>query len=408
MPLLATKYRCTGCMLCGDVCPHSAISFSTNDAYYYPIIDSAKCIDCKLCEKYCPEIVPKLPLKNTVLYTPVVGWINNMDIRKKSASGGAFMAIALAFITDSEKRNVKWNIVGSILENNRSKMKIISRVDDLALFQGTKYSATNTADIYTHTLRALKKGEDVLFSGLPCHINALHIYLNNRHFKGKLLTCDLICNGVPSNKLLQLTSNDISKVISFRDKVDGWSHTTALQYFNIKGELCRETLETNYFLKALCNNFLMRECCYDCKYCTLFRNSDITIGDWWGCSLSEEQSMYGVSLVIPHSDRGIEIVKASDFDSHNIDWHECLPYNPRIFTGKRFIGRLIPNYIKNRINNFSNQTIYRLLTCDYSAKKSINPFWIYYKFKFKILNKIDKRYRDKALKAILSIINNDK
>jgi len=408
MPALAPKNKCTGCMLCGDICPHSAINFSRDDEYYYPIIDNGKCVECKLCEKFCPEITSELPLKNTELLSPIAGWINNKTIRKNSASGGAFMAVASAFINDCECRNVKWNIVGSVLEDNHSRMKIISSADELALLQGTKYSATVTRDVYKSTLFALKKGEDVLFSGLPCHINALLVYLNNRSYGGRLITCDLICNGVPNNKLMELTSNNVSKIISYRDKDDGWGHITALKYINNDGELCRDTLTTNYFLKALCKNFLMRESCYDCKYCTLYRNSDMTIGDWWGCSLSAEQSKDGVSLIIPHSHRAVELVTNADFEMLDIDWHECLPYNPRIFTGKRFIGSLIPEYLKNKIDKLSDKTVYRLLTCEYSAKKTLNPFWIYYKLKYKVLSKMDDKFRKNALDSTMAVIKKSK
>ena len=42
-----------------------------------------------------------------------------------------------------------------------------------------------------------------MFSGLPCQVYALKKYLYNKSYLGDLVTCDLICNGVPSYKLLE-------------------------------------------------------------------------------------------------------------------------------------------------------------------------------------------------------------
>lgn len=43
---------CVGCKACGDICPTSAIAFSTDrEGFWYPSIDMGKCISCNLCEK---------------------------------------------------------------------------------------------------------------------------------------------------------------------------------------------------------------------------------------------------------------------------------------------------------------------------------------------------------------------
>ena len=56
MPKLATLKTCTGCMLCMNVCPNNAIQIKQVDGFLNPQIDKERCIECKLCEHYCPVI----------------------------------------------------------------------------------------------------------------------------------------------------------------------------------------------------------------------------------------------------------------------------------------------------------------------------------------------------------------
>jgi ferredoxin len=44
------KSDCTGCKMCGDICPVNAISFENQKAK----IDPEKCIECGKCMKVCP------------------------------------------------------------------------------------------------------------------------------------------------------------------------------------------------------------------------------------------------------------------------------------------------------------------------------------------------------------------
>lgn len=47
-----SKEVCTGCKMCGDICPTNAISFQTDfDGCWYPNVDDEKCVKCGLCEK---------------------------------------------------------------------------------------------------------------------------------------------------------------------------------------------------------------------------------------------------------------------------------------------------------------------------------------------------------------------
>ena len=62
---IQNKVDCCGCNACGDICAHHAITFKTdNEGFWYPEVDTGKCINCGLCEKVCPIINIKDLKKN--------------------------------------------------------------------------------------------------------------------------------------------------------------------------------------------------------------------------------------------------------------------------------------------------------------------------------------------------------
>ena len=46
--------QCTGCTMCGQLCPTGAIQFEIKDGFRYPKVVRNKCINCDLCNKRCP------------------------------------------------------------------------------------------------------------------------------------------------------------------------------------------------------------------------------------------------------------------------------------------------------------------------------------------------------------------
>lgn len=69
-------------------------------------------------------------------------------------------------------------------------------INGLAPFRGSKYVQSKIGDSFKQVEYFLKQGRMVLFSGVPCQIAALKLYLQKEY--DNLLTVDVICHGVPS------------------------------------------------------------------------------------------------------------------------------------------------------------------------------------------------------------------
>ena len=63
-------------------------------------------------------------------------------------------------------------------------------------FRGSKYVQSRIGDSFRQTECFLKTGRKVLFSGTPCQIAGLKLFLKKEY--DNLLTVDFICHGVPS------------------------------------------------------------------------------------------------------------------------------------------------------------------------------------------------------------------
>lgn len=340
------KKDCVGCNACVQSCPKNCIAMSFDEeGFLYPNINLDACINCHICEKVCPVLNVTLPQR------PISAFAAkniNTKIQKASSSGGVFFAIAKEFIKDGgivfgAKFNEQWEVVHDYTET----------VAGLKVFQGSKYVQSKIGNTYKQAEEFLKLGKKVLFTGTPCQIRGLDLYLK-KDYGNNLLKMDFICHGVPSpmiwNKYLRTLIGNINdrisesqtsvihpsvlklKDIRFRDKKLGWErYGFALDGFFIKnGKLDSDKLlnlffqehKFNIYMKGFLNDIYLRPSCYSCPVKCLRSSSDITIGDFWGISKKypELYDSNGVSLILFNTlkSKGINIndliLKEVDFD----------------------------------------------------------------------------------------------
>lgn len=335
MPKLPKYSRCTGCLACKDTCGKNAISIKYADGHIYPAVEVGLCVNCGLCEKSCPIINPQNN-NDSDIYKVYGGWCKNNKVRKDSASGGAFSAMALHVL---EKKG--YVIGASLLEDGSVKHTAVDSIDDLPILQKSKYIQSDTSGIYRTTKDLLLKGKYVLFSGTPCQVGGLISYLRKDY--ENLITVDVVCNGVPSKEALEffVRKNDVQKIISYRGKDFGWHdlYSQGISWENFDGKVFFPSRSKDLFYRIFSCGLTHRQSCCKCKFSSMPRYSDITIADFWGIKRYEEEWQDGVSLILANNAKAEAFLKECD-DLHlfESDLKECVTANPRLVNGIKYHG----------------------------------------------------------------------
>ena len=302
------KKDCCGCSACVQICPKVCISLVEDaEGFLYPHVDRNSCIGCGLCEKVCPIINAGEPREPLRCYAA-----KNKDerIRMESSSGGIFTLLAENIIDDGgvvfgARFDDKWEVVHDYTETKAG----------LAAFRGSKYVQSRIGNTFRQAESFLKEGRKVLFSGTPCQIKGLKLYLRKDY--DNLLTVDFICHGVPSPGVWRQYLDE-----TFRkpDRREGRGKNTVLSSpkklgwkkysFVVRGKsagqadknsvLLSDMHQNNVYMKAFLSDLILRPSCYGCRAKEGRSGSDITIADFWGIQnvLPEFDDDKGVSLVL--------------------------------------------------------------------------------------------------------------
>ena len=239
-----------------------------------------------------------------------IGNHKNEDICKKSSSGGAFTAITDAAFQE-EKNTV---VYGCILNEKLDALHIrATSIQERDKMRGSKYISSNMGDCFELVEKDLKNDKFIIFSGTPCQIAGLYSYLNVKNLDVKrLLTIEVICHGVGSNKFFHdyvehLEKKYKSKAIScnFRAKrKPGKLQDMEISFANGK-KYNASTTKFDWFYSAYHNNIILKPSCFYCKYACKERIADISIGDAW----KNGDTKKAQSLLISNSDKGLEWIK---------------------------------------------------------------------------------------------------
>lgn len=295
------KEQCCGCGACKAVCVHGAIAMVMDrEGFFYPEIDNKRCVRCGNCKEVCPIKGGNRESEGQVY---VGAQAKDDEIRFSSSSGGVFPVLA--------KWVLKGNgVVFGAAMNKSGKVfhRDIQDAKDIIQLQKSKYVQSHMSDCYEKVKNYLEQGRQVMFTGTPCQCQAMRKYIGKEH--EKLLLVDLICYGVPSPGIWKKYRKELKKKyheevfeFCFRDKRKRDNgHTVVMK--TAEGEhAC--PMDQDLFCRLYFGNYILRPSCHACRFCTVERESDLTIGDFWGIEKAkpEMDDGMGTSLIILHNEK---------------------------------------------------------------------------------------------------------
>ena len=306
---------CTGCRMCESLCPKQCIAIEEDEeGFLVARVDEGLCIHCGICTERCPQ-TSFIQFSGKIPPAAYAAILTNPHALKNSASGGAFMALAEYVL---QKGGV---VFGCVFDDKRiARHTAVTSVGELAAMQGSKYVQSDTGKTFAQAKTYLEQGRHVLYTGTPCQIAGLKSYMGCEY--DNLIAVDLICHGVPSPRLfkqniawLEMKKRIKVEDYTFRSKKQwGWGCNYCYSYHDVKrsiiGERCGRPDEDPYY-HAFITGASYRECCYKCKYATVSREGDFTIGDYWGVEQihPEIPSGGGVSLVLVNTKKASRILQ---------------------------------------------------------------------------------------------------
>lgn len=322
---LCAHEDCTGCMACGNACRHGAISFRPDEeGFLHPEINSQECVECGLCARVCPILTPCPKPENEIEKRVFAAWTRDEKIRRESSSGGLFSALAQNTLA------AEGVVFGAAFDENFSLRHIsVEDETDLHKLRGSKYVQSEIGDAFLSAEKFLKAGRVVLFTGTPCQIAGLRMFLRKPYVN--LLTVDILCHGVPSplvfksyREWLEIKLGNPLSEFKFRDKEWSWKsfNTKASPLdqtkippspFIAKGKSLFGTWQEDPWMRGFLREYFLRPGCHACRFANTERPSDITLADYWGYRSRKgifKDDDKGISMVMVNSEKGLKAFEA--------------------------------------------------------------------------------------------------
>ena len=231
-------------------------------------------------------------------------------LRLQSSSGGIYPVIARKILEEGGMV-----FAACYNENMEVYHQEIRNLTGILKSQGSKYVASHLLNTFQMVLRRLEEGKKVLFAGTPCQCEGLLNCVSD-HQQERLLCVDFICHGIPGYAAWRGYQSALKKYIdvrsiNMRDKTSGWTRGEySWKFTDVNGKKILESQKTNIYMKGFIDNLFLRPSCFECWFKGVERNTDITLGDYWGVwdIQPEMDDNKGTSLILVHSAKGQQML----------------------------------------------------------------------------------------------------
>ena len=315
---------CMGCHACVSVCPQKCITMHEDKlGFLRPSIEKDTCIGCGRCVKACNQVKRIPSIAERKIYAAKH---KDKTVKENSSSGGVFSAISNVVFKNGGV------VVGAVYNEQMQVEHVFAQTpEECKRMRGSKYTYSICDEtVFIRIKELLSNNRIVLFTGTPCQVSALKVYLGKDY--DNLLTVDILCHGIFAPAIYKdyicqiQNENDPINFINFRHYTDDW-HTPITQVTYKSGKKRQGERENAYF-KMFVSDYCLRESCYKCTFASFNRVSDITLGDFWGIekSHSEFDAPDGVSVVIVNTVKGENWFKSASIDLVTLNCNEkdCL------------------------------------------------------------------------------------
>lgn len=305
-----SKELCTGCNACLNICPQNCIEMKEDKfGFRYPFVNNDKCVKCKLCVKTCPSLNKVSVNEKWTEPKVYAAWSLDEEVRFNSTSGGIFSELAKKILTEGGLV-----VAARYNEKNLVEHCMIDTEVEINKIRQSKYIQSDLGFIYKTIKLRLLDGKLVSFCGSPCQVAGLLNFLDKPF--DNLITFDFVCRGTNSPraylKYIEMLENKYDskvKKVWFKNKTYGWNRfSTRIDFEN--GKTYIKDRYTDLFMRGYIEeNLYMRPCCFDCKYKSFPRVSDLTLADFWGVGAIDQvlDPDKGTSLIMINSEKGDKI-----------------------------------------------------------------------------------------------------
>ncbi|WP_417012074.1 Coenzyme F420 hydrogenase/dehydrogenase, beta subunit C-terminal domain [Alistipes putredinis] len=354
---------CTGCSACFNICSHDAISMESDlNGVLRPLINPLLCVNCTLCQCVCP-VNNKLDMHSPMRC--YAGWNEDKEYKKECASGGIASLLYLYVI-----EHLKGVVYGVGWDDAlRPVYKRVENSEEVNQLKGSKYVQAFVGKAYRWVKTDLHNNRTVFFVGTPCQIAGLKGYLRKDY--ANLITCDLLCHGVPPYEYLK---SEISRILRRKSKTvtncrfrGNDEYNYGLSLWNGERLIYFKKGIASLYLSGFLTSIILRESCYSCKFSTNERVADITIGDFLGLGSLKtiKPRPQNISVITLNTSRALLV------------WDVVKKYQPNLKSEQRPIEEAIKGGVSFRhaaIRNLKRDAFLKDYQCkgwNYAIRKAL-------------------------------------